>query len=412
MKTSPPRRLPIIGSLGPRSRTAIVIFAGSLASAGVAFVGSVLAARLLGAGGKGQLTAWTLVAACGTLLLGLAVPTGLGRAFLDGDRRILVPTALAHTALTVGFAAVVAGVGAVAGLDLLPLLCFVVLAAPASVLALDLQTVMQAAKRGAAYSTAALAAPLVSTAGMGVMLLSRPEHPLRIAYLLWAAGAIAASLTAAAFALRAYGWSRQTMLRESLRLGRGSYTVRLVDWLVLRVDQFFVVAFLSSASLGRYSVAVNCAEVCLYAGTAIALSVFEAEGTLDQASAGRIIRRAAWLLSLIGAAVGAAGFVGIGPVFGQAFESGRWALLLLIPGVVARGLALGASQMLLARGRGPRLGQLMLAVLVLALLLMLILIPLFGIEGAALASSLAYFVQMFLVIRELGLSATRAEAIP
>jgi O-antigen/teichoic acid export membrane protein len=384
-----------------------VLFGGTGLTAAVTFGGSVLAARLLGPSGKGELTAWTVVAFCATLLLLGPVPTGLGRAFLQGERRTLLPTALAHTAAAVGLTAVAAGIGLLCHVDAAALICFVVISVPAGVLLWDLQGIAQAAKQPWVYNASTMPLPVVFTGGMVVVALVQPGDVRLAAFTLWAVGGVAGALTAAVFALRLYGTRDETMLRKSIRLGRGSYTVRLVDFLLLRLDQFLVIGFLSSSSLGIYSVAVNWSEVALYAGTAIGLSLFEDERTLDQAAARRVLRLSAWLLSGIGVAVAVTGFILIPPVFGSGFAEAREIVLLLVPGVVARGLAVPASQILLARGRGAQLGRMMAIVLVIAVALMLALIPLLGIEGAAIASSLSYAVQMVLVLRILAHSGLR-----
>jgi O-antigen/teichoic acid export membrane protein len=410
--STPRRNLPVVGALGPRSSTALILFLGSALTAAIAFGGSVLTARLLGPAGKGELTAWTVVAFCATLLLVAPVPTGLGRAYLNGERRALLPTALAHAAVALGLVVIMAGIGVLAQLDIAALICFLVICPAAGVLALDLQAVAQAAKQPWVYNATAMAAPAVFTGGIAFVAVADVGDVELAAYALFALGALVSAFTAAMTALRLYGTRAATMLRASLRLGRGSYTVRLVDFLILRLDQFLVVGFLSTSSLGIYSVAVNWAEVALYAGTAIGLSLFEDESTLDQAAARRVIKLSAWILSGIAVAVAATGFILISPLFGPAFAEARGILLLLAPGVVARGLAIGASQILLARGRGVQVGRLMAVVLFIAAALMLALIPLLGIEGAAIASSVSYAVQMVLVLRQLARSGTPTSRAP
>ena len=73
-----------VSRLGPRSRYALAATAGQFAFAAVAFIGSVLAARLLGPEGKGEYTAWTLGTVTAALALGGSVAVGLGRAYLHG----------------------------------------------------------------------------------------------------------------------------------------------------------------------------------------------------------------------------------------------------------------------------------------------------------------------------------------
>ena len=77
-------------------------------------------------------------------------------------------------------------------------------------------------------------------------------------------------------------------------------------------------------------------------------------------------------------------------------------MLLLAPGLVARGLAYTGGQLLMARGTGWVLSRIMLQFWLQALAMWGGLTYLFGIEGAAAASTAVYALQMILTL--LGLS--------
>src|SRR4051812_45732336 len=110
-----------------RRSYALKALAGQAAFAGLAFVGSVLTARLLGPAAKGELTAWTLTVAVGGLVLAGSIPTGLARAFLHGDRTRLRGTMHRHFVATVAICTPLVAIGLVFGLDPEPLLLFLVI---------------------------------------------------------------------------------------------------------------------------------------------------------------------------------------------------------------------------------------------------------------------------------------------
>lgn len=147
------------------------------------------------------------------------------------------------------------------------------------------------------------------------------------------------------------------------------------------------------AALGLYSVAVNTAEIGKYRGHSIGQAVFEDHGTLDDAAARRILSRSA--------VVATAGFGRIGPVFGRRLGAAAWILLLLAPGVVARTVGHIGGQILLARGRGRTAARVMAVVVGAASPLWIGGAIAGGINGVAVASTLAYAVQMTLTLAAL-----------
>jgi O-antigen/teichoic acid export membrane protein len=393
-------RLPF--AIGHRSRYAIALFAGQLIFALLLFAASVLAARLLGPAGKGEYTAWTLATAVAALALAGSIPVGLGRAYLDSERVGLVRTALRHGALVLGVVAVAVAPAILLGVNAVAVVFCILVAVPATVVNTDLRTVMQAAKRAWSQQASRIAMAAVVAVGMTGLLIAPADDRLDIAFGVWAAAAVASALTAALVAHRVPGARHgRGTLRDAARRGERSYLARLIDFLLLRVDQFIVVAITGPFGLGLYSVAVNWSEVSWYVGASIGQAVFEDRRTLDDQAAGRILRRAAWVLAFTTLVVTIAGFFLISPIFGGPFEDSRWPLLLLAPGLVAKGLAYTGGQILMARGTGWVLSKIMLRVLVAGLAMWGGLTYLFGIEGAAAGTTAVYALQMVVTLRAL-----------
>jgi O-antigen/teichoic acid export membrane protein len=387
--------------LGPRGRYATVSFFGYVAFAVVAFAGSVIAARLLGPSGKGEYTAWSTATTIGSLLLAGSLPVGLARAYLDSRRSLLLPAVLRHGAVALGIVGVCTVPALVAGVDAIPLITCILIAIPAGVIMTDALWLMQAAKRAGALNAIRIVNAGIYTGGIGLVAYVGASNQLDLAFGFWAAGSVGAALLSAALIFRNHGIGRGGRLRTFARRGRGAYGGLVIDKLLLRLDQLVVVALAGPFSLGVYSVAVNWSEISQYVGHSIGHAVFESQSTLGDSDVSRIRRRSWVLLSAVSLAVAVSGFFLIGPIFGDAFEEAKWVMLILVPGVIARGLGYTSGQILFARGQGRRVSRTLALALGAGLVTWPVCTHLFGIEGTAAASSGVYVLQMFLIHREL-----------
>jgi O-antigen/teichoic acid export membrane protein len=390
-----------LGSLihpGPRGRYAANALAGQIVFAAITFVAAVLAARLFGPGGKGTLTTWTLASGLGGFVLASSLPTGFARELLAGRLGRLASSSLRHAGVAL-IALVVVGIpGMLLGLDPLAVVCFLLVGVSAAVVVEDVAAVMIAAKRPWAFAWLRIVRSAVLAAGLGIAAVAGGS--LDVAFVLWAIGS-ALSVVLAVYVSRPYSGGDAVPLATAFRLGRGSAVTRISIWSIRRLDQFVVAAVLGLPALGLYNAAVNLSEVTEYAATAIGQATFESERTLDDRAARRIVNLSAVLLAVIAVFVTVAGFLLIGPIFGEEFTEARWVLVLLAPGLVFRGPAIAGGQMMLARGRGPALSRIMVATVGAGLVLWTAGAVAWGINGAALASSLVYVLQALLIHRGL-----------
>jgi O-antigen/teichoic acid export membrane protein len=395
-RSRPGQRVP---TLGARSRFAATAFAGQAIFAAVAFVGSVATARILGPHGRGALSAWTVTSTLVALVLSGAFPTGLARAYLVGRRETLMPTALAHTAIAAGLCIAGAGIALLAGTDALGLLLFVVIAAPAAVFTNDLLILLTAAKKPWSYHLPRIAAGITFSGGALLVYLVASGDRHLIVWALFAAAAVVGAVLYLIIGLRLLGSSERYELGSMWQHGRGSWGASIADFLLLRCDQLLLAVLVGPAALGVYAVSVNFSEVGQYLGNSIGQALFEDETTLDAAAAERIFRMTAVAVGALCLAVGLVGWLTVIPLFGEDFAGARTALLLLLPGIVARGVGWGASQMLFGREGGRDVASVVATTLVVAVPLWVAGALLWEVNGIAAASALVYAVQMVLMVR-------------
>lgn len=194
----------------------------------------------------------------------------------------------------------------------------------------------------------------------------------------------------AEFSLR---WDRP-LLAQQLRFGIRDHAGNLVQFLNYRLDQFIVTAYLGAGALGIYSVSVAIAETLWMVPQAAGVLLFARAARveperLDQTTP--ILLRWTVVLSVAGG-LGLAlfGRAAIILLYSNAFASAYTALLLLLPGAVALGPAKVLTGEIAGRGH-PGLNSLVAAVgAVATIALDMTLIPLYGIRGAAAASSASY----------------------
>ncbi|RKY59611.1 MAG: hypothetical protein DRP94_03110 [Candidatus Latescibacterota bacterium] len=214
-------------------------------------------------------------------------------------------------------------------------------------------------------------------------------------------------LSGAVFALRKEGASFKPAwdvgaVGKLLSFGLKGYVANILQFFNYRLDMFLVNCFLGPASVGIYSVAVKLGEMLWYLPSAVGFVIFPKAASTDADEMNTFtpkVFRATLALTAAGAlALGVVGRPLIGFVFSDAFLPSYGPMLVLLPGVVL----LGASKVLTNEitGRGyPHYNSINAGVaLVLTVILDLLLIPRYGISGAALASSVAYSVILFVAI--------------
>ncbi len=180
-----------------------------------------------------------------------------------------------------------------------------------------------------------------------------------------------------------------------------SYFANLTQFLNYRLDVFVVGYYAGSAPLGRYTLAVSLAQLLWLlsnAAASVLLPKIAADNSAENVMHTARVTRLSLLASLVsGLALAAFASLALPAVYGEAFRPSVAALLYLLPGIVAFSVANVLAAYLAGAGK-PKLNLLVSATsLVFTVTLDLILIPRMGIIGAALASTISYSWAAFLI---------------
>jgi len=372
----------------------------------LAIANSAIIARWLGPAGKGTL--YLAMLAPGVLSLVLGAGVGVANVYFAGARRLAISQL---TRNSVGFAllATLVGVVAVAGAivtgwlnKLLPgvpigIAALAMLAFPIGLLASYFTAVLQGLQRiikinvvSLTQGALTLALTLLCVVGMRLNLLGGVVANLGAGF-----GVL---LLAATFLRREGGaftpnW-QGTVLRPTLAFGLRGYVGNVLQFFNYRLDAFIVNFFLGPAGVGIYGVSVALAELLWHLPNAVSFVIFpKASATSPETMnrfTPRVFRGVLGLTALGGLGLVVTGRFLIRIIYTTAFDAAYGAMLALLPGVILLGGAKVLTNEIAGRGY-PQYNSISSALgLVLTIILDILLIPRFGILGAALASSAAY----------------------
>lgn len=248
------------------------------------------------------------------------------------------------------------------------------------------------------YNLALVAPPTLALTAIGVTFGVFGHRSPEAGLAAFAAGQwLALALMALTSGLRPHGTPRLerrlvgAVVRFALLAGVSSG----VSYLNYRADLFMVRHFEGEAGVATYSLAVYIAESVWQVSGSLALAAYARMGTLDRPAAAaltaRVMRHTVVMLGVICVVL----FAGAGLIesllFGAKYAGMASALRFLLPGVLLYSLAQSFSGFYTYQRGLPYVAALVAGVgLVIELALDLVLIPAMGVNGAALASALAY----------------------
>lgn len=262
-------------------------------------------------------------------------------------------------------------------------------------------SVLQGLQDFRSVNLAALAAPIGTALALAVALTvgSGPQAAV--------AAFVVGSCVGALFAVGKVHsrWRREKSNGPSqaplLRYGWKAHASNILSFVNYRADIFIINFFLSPAAVGLYVVAVQLAERLwlLSQATSIVvlprLSQLQADPDAQRRLTPRVARWILYLTVLGALFLASVAHLAIRVLFGAQFDSAVAVLYMLLPGVVLASVARVLANDLSAKGRPELNMYVAVAVASVNVILNIILIPPFGILGAAAATTTAYFVNAF-----------------
>jgi len=227
-------------------------------------------------------------------------------------------------------------------------------------------------------------------------------------------GAILSTMVASAsavfglgFCLFRYGgtftpaWNRPVM-HKMLTFGLKGHIGNVLQYFNYRLDLFLVNYFLGAAGVGIYAISVGMAELLWYFPNAIGFAIFPKAASCRSEVMDFFVPRV-FRIALGVTALGAIGLVVFGKVliqwvFTSSFDSSYIPMVALLPGVVLLGGAKVLSNDMAGRGY-PQYNSINAGVASLfTVILDLMLIPSYGVLGAAVASTMSYSVTFVIAL--------------
>lgn len=219
-------------------------------------------------------------------------------------------------------------------------------------------------------------------------------------------GALLGTLGAAVFAVMgmSYFLNREggaflpkwdlSVVYTTLSFGLKGHIGNMLQFFNYRLDIFFVNYFLGPAGVGIYSVSVGLAELLWYFPNAVGFVIFPRAAS-TQPEMMNLFTPRVFRYTLGITLLGAVGLLFLGKpiilwVFSSSFASAYFPMVVLLPGVVLLGGAKVLSNDIAGRGY-PQYNSINAgAAVILTVILDLVLIPSYGVLGAAIASSVSY----------------------
>jgi O-antigen/teichoic acid export membrane protein len=283
----------------------------------------------------------------------------------------------------------------------------VILSLPFQFLGTFLQFVLLAKGRPVLFAaTPAVGQLVLSCLVVGFIALGRLT-PLSAAAA-WAASSVVTAVALFAAVHRDVRWESASLLpwntaRAFARYALSAYLAGSQQFLIKRLDVLLVSFFFDIRAVGLYSVAYAVAELLLLLPQRLG-SLYLPRVAAQRLAAGNAAEVAlSSSVVSVGAVIAAAVVSFLAPpairlLYGPAFVPSIVPLLLLLPGVCALSPAHLHNAYLCGSGKVSTTAVLSAVALGLNLILNLMLIPRYGISGAAIASSLTYGAQAFLLM--------------
>lgn len=366
----------------------------------------VLIARNYGPGGNGMYTVALLLPTLLSTLLGLGLAPA--NAYFLGARlygakavyrtTMLVWLLMCLAGLCIGAIAIIAKANAYfPGVP--PRVLWVALACfPPLLFVALIGSIFQGLQDFSSFNLSLSLQPALTLGGVALcVIFGLPEAWLVAAYLFGSLGAAAAMAVVLRRRLRLAGGDEKPYpLRVALSYGVKSHLGNIVAFLNYRIDLFLVNLLVNPVAAGLYGVAMQVSEKLWLVSQALSTVLLPrlSEVGRDRVQAvaiTQIVSRVTIFVTLVISVIAAGvGLMAITAIFGAKFRGAYLPFVLLLPGIVAGSAVRILSSEIAARGR-PEINLYMALIVVgVNIALNVLLVPKYGIQGAACATSLAY----------------------
>lgn len=367
----------------------------------------VIMARLLGPTGRGELSAMMLWPAllAGVFTLGLRPALTYSLAAQRGQSPCLIMAALLLTFCT-GLLA--AGCGALVipfGLadyppQLVTFAQWAMLIVPVTLLLGSAKAVLQARGQFSLYNRNHYVPPLISLIALGTLAASGFLNPITAAIVMLTPPLplLVANLVWIARTERPRFCEPVRSARELLSYGLRSWGKDVVGTLATEVDRAVLIALVSPAALGLYVVAKHLAKPMVALSSAVVAVLFPEASRVGTKDAVQLLGRAARLSLAVACALVLPLALAAPPLlqllYGDAFAASAGPFRILLIDAVLLGFSSILMQAFMGSGRPGVVTVLLVLGLVMNAAGMLILVPVFGISGAALAILISTIVRV------------------
>ena len=372
--------------------------------AAAAVVGAaIITARLLGPTGRGQLTVATLLATLTVTLGSLGLGSAATYFTARGERArpmvlgnsVLIGLALGVVIVAIGVSIIVFG----ATLHGVPAsyLILAMLAVPFALIMANAQSVFMGLQRFREYNWINIAQAVISLLFIGIALLALGGG-VRAAIIATTLSTILLAVIALVVAIRIVGvrWRiDRGYVAAATSYGLRVHIANILGFLGYRLDVFVLNSYATPAAVGFYAAAVAVAERLWMLSQAVSVALFpriaeEKDEDVRRSITPLLARNTLWLTAVAGVLFWILSNQIITLLFSSEFRSSGAALRALLPGVVLFSAARVLGNDIAARGR-PILNSYIATVSVaLNLGLNLMLVPRYGIKGAAWSSTASY----------------------
>ena len=391
---------------------AATVLGAQLGRIGLGLILEMLYARLLGPAGRGQLSLCSMIIGVGVLVGGVGgeIPIMLWSANPDKQSADWLPSVLVNGCVGALVASVLWAIlfwrwhpSFLRGITD-PMAVLVLISIPLSIVFVYGLATLTGNERFSARSYIILANQVVVLSvfvALTLLFVSSAEMAMVASVI----GLLAAILLigASSWGQNPGSWKHWTLSRmwPAISLGMRGQLGNLATFLNYRLDVFVVNYFLSPAQVGIYAVGVLASEALWQIPDAAALALIPRIARMpDRGSAEFtcfVTRQVSIWVCITGLILAVAAPKLIPLVFGAQFIGSVPVVWLILPGTAALAVGKVMSADLTGRGMPEYSSMFAFASLVLTAVLDLILIPRWGIQGAAIASSAAYLLDAFLV---------------